>query len=72
MQSDKFYQIITELWPLIDVPNCDLLKIIFTNGQIWIISVTKYQVAGYVACLQRFYLDMSGIRGGLNFMDALA
>ena len=27
------YQIITELWPLIDVQNCVLLSIILTNGQ---------------------------------------
>ena len=33
---DKFYQIITELWPLIDVQNCVLLNIIITNGQILI------------------------------------
>ena len=26
---DKFYQIITELWPLIEVQNCVLLNIIF-------------------------------------------
>ena len=53
---DKFYQIITELWPLIDVQNCVLLNIILTNGQILIFFfVTKYLVAGYVACLQRFY-----------------
>ena len=26
---DRFYQIITELWPLIEVQNCVLLNIIF-------------------------------------------
>ena len=36
LQMDKFYQIITELWPLIDVQNCVLLNIIITNGQILI------------------------------------
>ena len=29
---DKFYQIITELWPLIEVQNCVLLNIIFCGG----------------------------------------
>ena len=29
---DIFYQIITELCPLIDVQNCVLLNIILTNG----------------------------------------
>ena len=29
---DKFYQIITELWPLIEVQNCVLLNIIFRGG----------------------------------------
>ena len=40
---DKFYQIITELWPLIKVQNSILLNIIRGGG-------------GYHACLQRFYL----------------
>ena len=29
---DKFYQIITELWPLIEVRNSILLNIIFRGG----------------------------------------
>ena len=29
---DKFYQIITELWPLIEVQNSVLLNIIFCGG----------------------------------------
>ena len=29
---DKFYQTITELWPLIEVQNCVLLNIIFRGG----------------------------------------
>ena len=58
MWMNKFYQIISELWPLIDVQYCVLLNIILTNGQILMLFfcfVTKYPVVGYVACLQRFY-----------------
>ena len=43
LQIDKFYQIITELWPLIDVQNCVLLNIILTNGQILIFLLQNIQ-----------------------------
>ena len=46
---DKFYQIITELWPLIDVQNCVLLNIILTNGQI-LIFFFCYKISGGGVC----------------------
>ena len=45
---DKFYQMITELWPLIDVQNCVLLNIILTNVQILIVFC--YKISGGRAC----------------------
>ena len=43
----------------VDVQNSVLPNIILTNGQILIfLFVTKCPVTGYVACLQRFYLNI--------------
>ena len=50
LQMDKFYQIITELWPLIDVQNCVLLNIILTNGQISLFSLLQIYGGG-VYCI---------------------
>ena len=47
---DKFYQIITELWPLTDVQNCVLLNIILTNGQILVFSLLQISSGG-VYCI---------------------
>ena len=47
---DKFYQIITELWHLIEVQNCILLNIILTNGQILIFFCYKISCGG-VCCM---------------------
>ena len=44
---DEFYQIITELWPLIDVQNFLLLN---TNGRILIIFCYKIS-SGRVCCM---------------------
>ena len=35
-QRNKFYQIVTEVWPLINSQYCILLNILLTNGQILI------------------------------------
>ena len=50
LQMDKFYQIITELWPFIDVQNCVLLNIILTNGHILICFCYKISCGG-VCCM---------------------
>ena len=60
---NKFHQIITELWPLIDVQYYVLLNIILTNGQILIFFVTKYPVAGCEkTCLRDFRPDPTQTR----------
>ena len=60
---DKFYQIITELWPLIDVQSCVLLNIILTNGQI-LIFFFCYKISGGIS----FCYKISG--GGVCCMPA--
>ena len=49
MQMDEFYQIITELWPLIVVQNCILLNIILRNEQILIFFC--YKISGGGLCM---------------------
>ena len=51
---DKFYEISTQLWSLIDVQICVLLNIILTNGQILIFFCYKISSGG-VCCM----LDLS-------------
>ena len=45
----KFYKIITELCPLIDVQNCVLLNISLTNVQI-LIGFFCYKISGGGVC----------------------
>ena len=58
----EFYQIITELWSLIDVQNCVLLNIILTNGQI-VIYIFCYKISGGEVCCMpaALYLPYMGV-----------
>ena len=58
---DKLYQIITELWPLIDIQNCLVLNTILTNGQILIFFCYKIS-DGRVCCMPAALLLSMNIR----------